>query len=252
MYMVSMGKGLAMTETVNDAGSRIITALEDAWRGIQKRQPEIPDVVMITGAAAQKQGDAWGYHWAGRWAHAEAEGRTAELFVAGETLAEGPRWVLTVLLHEATHALATARGVKDTSDSGRYHNRRFAALASELGLTPPTKPEKRIGLSNVTLGDVTAATYADILEALEAGVVAYRSDPLAIIGETDERGEDDGEGTTGEKRGGKRPAAECACEPPRRLFPTKRQLDEGPIICGLCEEPFTIAGEDEADEDDGL
>lgn len=235
-------------ETTGDAGSRIIAALEDTWREIQTRHPEVPNVVMITGAAAQRGGDAWGYHWAGRWAHAEAEGRTAELFIAGETLAQGPRWVLGVLLHEATHALATARGIKDTSDSGRYHNRRFAALAAELGLTPPAKPAKRAGMSGATLGDETAATYADVLDELEAGIVAYRADPLAALSD-EEDSEDRDEGTTGEKRGGQRPPAECGCEPPRRLRLTRKQLDDGPVICGICEEKFAFVDEDPDDPD---
>lgn len=241
-----------MTDTAEpitgDTGSRIISALESTWREIQQRHPEVPDVVMITGAAAQRGGDAWGYHWAGRWAHAEAEGRTAELFIAGETLAQGPRWVLCVLLHEGTHALATARGIKDTSDAGRYHNRKFAELASELGLTPPAKPAKRIGLSGVTLGDETAATYADVIDELEAGIVAYRADPLAALAD-EEDGEADDETTTGEKRGGQRPPAECGCEPqPRRLRLTRKQLDDGPVICGICKANFEFADEDQEEE----
>ena len=45
-------------------------------------------------------------------------------------MAYGGAGVLQVLLHEAAHALAFARGIKDTSRSGnRYHNRRFANLA---------------------------------------------------------------------------------------------------------------------------
>ena len=60
--------------------------------------------------------------------------RRPELFVAGECLAEGPRQTLQTMLHEAVHALAHARGVKDTSRGGKYHNKReFVALAGELG-----------------------------------------------------------------------------------------------------------------------
>jgi hypothetical protein len=35
-------------------------------------------------------------------------------------------------VHEAAHGLANTRGVKDTSRQGRYHNKRFRALAEEL------------------------------------------------------------------------------------------------------------------------
>jgi hypothetical protein len=42
--------------------------------------------------------------------------------------------VLEVLVHEAAHALATARQVKDTSRGGTWHNERYKELAEELGL----------------------------------------------------------------------------------------------------------------------
>ena len=52
------------------------------------------------------------------------------LFVAGECLAESPRQTLQTMLHEAVHALAHTRGVKDTSRGGKYHNKRaFVAPA---------------------------------------------------------------------------------------------------------------------------
>lgn len=49
---------------------------------------------------------------------AEAQ-RWAEVFVGGEGLARGPADVLATLLHEAAHALAHARNIKDTSRQGR-------------------------------------------------------------------------------------------------------------------------------------
>jgi hypothetical protein len=43
------------------------------------------------------------------------------------------------MLHEAVHALAHAhaRGVKDTSQGGKYHKRQSVALAGELGQAWP-------------------------------------------------------------------------------------------------------------------
>jgi hypothetical protein len=51
------------------------------------------------------------------------------LLFAGE-----PSAVAGVLVHEAAHALASARGIKDTSRSGTWHNERYRDLAAELGL----------------------------------------------------------------------------------------------------------------------
>lgn len=238
------------TAAAGATGSRIITALETAWSEIQRRLPEVPDVVMITGASAQKFGDVWGYHAPEQWARAQEEGRAPELFIAGELLARGPRETLQTVMHEAAHALGAARGIRTTSDSGRYHNKRFAALANEIGLTAPAKPLKRYGFTDVTLGDAAAAEWADVIAALEGGIIAYRYDPGAVVataGEDDEAG--DAETGTGEKRGGQRPAAECGCAPPRRLRLTRKQLAEGPLICGVCNERFTFVDQDDETDD---
>ena len=52
---------------------------------------------------------------------------------------------------------------------------------------------------------------------------------------------DDGQNRGGDgpgqpaKRGGRRVAVECACQPePRRLQLTPKQIEDGPIMCGLC------------------
>lgn len=42
--------------------------------------------------------------------------------------------VMEVVVHEAAHALATARAIKDTSRGGTWHNERYKLLAEELGL----------------------------------------------------------------------------------------------------------------------
>jgi hypothetical protein len=40
----------------------------------------------------------------------------------------------------------------------------------------------------------------------------------------------------------------CGCLPDPRAFPvTPKVLAEGPIICGLCGEPFTLPGEEGQD-----
>ena len=68
---------------------------------------------------------------------------------AGELLAAGGRAVLEVMLHKAAHALAVVRGVRDPSAEGnRYHNKRFVALATEIGPAGPERPEKVVGWSD--------------------------------------------------------------------------------------------------------
>jgi hypothetical protein len=73
------------------------------------------------------------------------------------------------MLHEAVHALAHVRGVKDTSRGGKYHNKReFVALAAKLGLAWPQgqRPHPVIGFSEVTLTEQTLADYGDTLAYL--------------------------------------------------------------------------------------
>lgn len=106
----------------------------------------MPDVVIVTGAGSNQKGTPEGYqlrghHWLQRWVLEGPDAQRApELFIAGELLSARGRAVLEVMLHEAAHALPTRRGIKDTSAAGtRYHNKRFVALAAELGLRGPKR-----------------------------------------------------------------------------------------------------------------
>jgi hypothetical protein len=81
------------------------------------------------------------------------------------------------MLHEAVHALAHTRGVKDTSRGGKYHNKReFVTLAGELGLAWPQgqRPHPVIGFSEVQLTELILANYADTLACLGATIRLYR------------------------------------------------------------------------------
>ncbi len=242
-------------------GSRIIEALESAWQAIRESHPEVPPAVMITGSGhgpgTSKGYTTLGHHAADRWITDQAKGtRAPELFIAGETLAsdDAGRLVVETLLHEAAHAVAHARKVKDTSTSGnRYHNKRFATIAAELGLCPPAAPAKIIGFSECTLTDATAARYAAVIKAISTASLPYLS-AYGISAGTAGPGEE-GEEETGEtegepKRGGKRQAAECACNPPRRLQVSPKQLETGAIICGNCEAEFAVPDAEPAGDDD--
>ncbi|HEV2344506.1 MAG TPA: hypothetical protein VGS97_10475 [Actinocrinis sp.] len=215
------------------AGSRIIAVLEQAWFEIRARHRDVPPVVVITGTGRQARGFATlGHFGADRWQSALAEGgRLPELFIAGELLAgrgqhSGGRAVLKTLLHEAAHGLAHTRRVKDCSRQNRYHNRRFAALAAELGLTVPGEPHPTLGWSMVTLEDQAAAGWLDVISAIDAarlphlGVLSTAAAPLAA------------------SRAGTRFQVACGCESPRTLSITPRQFETAALICGACRGPF--------------
>ena len=112
--------------------SAVVRVLEDIWAMIRARHGQVPPVVIIIASGTERKQAVWGYHAPGRWVTGNEQ--RAEIMISGEGLRREPADVLGVLLHEAAHALAAARGIKDTSRQGRYHNTKYKTLAEELGL----------------------------------------------------------------------------------------------------------------------
>ncbi|WP_220139980.1 hypothetical protein [Nocardia huaxiensis] len=168
-----------------------------------------------------------------------------ELFVGAEGLASGAQEVLCTLLHEAAHGLARARGVAESSDNGRYHNKKFKALAEEMGLA--VARHQRLGWSLTTVRDATAHQYRGEINLLNHAIVAHRR-PEHGVADTDSAPTDpDGEGDTEFEDGQRdtrtrdrngRPLM-CHCQPPRRIRAHKKIIDAGPILCGICRDQFT-------------
>ncbi|MQA63403.1 MAG: hypothetical protein GEU86_18375, partial [Actinophytocola sp.] len=153
----------------------MVAALEQAWATIRQHHPEVPQAVIVLGAGSigSKAGQLRLGHFAAmRWhsdTSSESEGREnsgqlAEVFVGGEGLRRGAVGVLGTLLHEAAHALADVRKIKDTSRQGRYHNTRFKTLAEELGIEVTKDP--RIGWSPTAVPASTREHYAATVAAL--------------------------------------------------------------------------------------
>ena len=136
---------------------------------------EVPPVVIIIAVRHRPQTARWGHHAPGRW-HANHEQR-AEIMISGEGLRRDARDVLGTLLHEAAHALAAARGIKDTSRQGRYHNTKYKVLAEELGITVTFDPA--IGWSITTVPGHTAEDYASQLAALQDAMTLWRTNETA-------------------------------------------------------------------------
>jgi len=203
---------------------RLITAIDRTWAAIQKRHPDVPDVVITLGAGSGgKAGLKLGHFAAERWQRAGM--RLPELFIGGEGLAKGAREVLGTLLHEGAHGVASAREIRDTSRQGRFHNARYRALAEELGLT--VARTGTIGWSDTAVPDATAALYRAELRRLDAALVAYRHAEL-------------GNGRGGRASSNNGVAARCQCD--RRIRVAESVLEAGPITCGLCGSDFE-AGE---------
>lgn len=203
----------------------LVRAIEDTWAAIRTRHPEVPEVILTVGAGSMGQRGALrlGHFAASRWVRGEED--VHELFVGGEGLARGAQGVLGTLLHEAAHGLAAGRGIEDTSRQGRYHNKRFKALAEELGIEVEHSPT--LGYSTTTVPEQTAARYRRQVTKLEQAITAYRRAELNGAGG----------GRTNNNNGR---ALVCGCG--RKIRASVTVAEAGPITCGLC-------GEDFVDED---
>jgi hypothetical protein len=204
--------------------SLLVATLERTWSAIRQRHPQVPDAVVVVASGSEGKRLNLGHFAPHRWQIAGADRH--EVLVGGEGLHRGALEVLGTLLHEAAHGLAQARGVQDTSRQGRYHNRRYAQLAGELGLEVTIV--QPIGWSATTVPAPTAAGYTSQLEELQAALVLWRRQEHRL-----------GSGTRA------RNLLACACPCGRRLRVAKATLAEAPIVCGACQQPFEPADQDE-------
>ncbi len=220
---------MSPTRPTGGNASVLVAALERAWSAIRARHPQVPEVVMVVASGSVgRRGELKLGHFADRrWTVATTE--RPELFVGGEGLAAGPVEVLGTLLHEAAHGLAAARGVQDTSRQGRYHNRRYVALAGELGLTVQRAGSR--GWTATTVPAETTTVYAAVVDDLARALVLWR------------RAEHPG----GRKRAGNLLAAVCGCG--RRIRAARSTLAQAPVLCGRCGGPFQPPQEEGTDFD---
>jgi hypothetical protein len=70
------------------------------------------------------------------------------------------------------HASANASDIQDTSNKGRYHNKRFKKIAEAMGIELNEAPT--IGWSVTTLPDSTAGVYRTGLDRLTKSLTTYR------------------------------------------------------------------------------
>jgi hypothetical protein len=208
---------------------QLVGALAAAWRAIKARHAEVPDVVLTVGSGTigVKPGQArFGHFAAARWQRGDEA--LAELFVGGEGLKRGAGPVLATLIHEAAHGVAFARGVKDTSRGGKYHNKKFQDIAESMGCVIAHDPV--IGFSPTTLPPSTAEQYRKVIAALDAAITAYRHAEVAGVSRP---------------KASNYVKAECEC--PRTIRVGKTVLAAAPIFCGSCGKEF--CAEEAGDED---
>lgn len=224
------------TRADDPVSSALVAACEQAWSDIKGHHPELPDAVIVLGTGIQggrlvKLGHWWQSQWL-----ADGHAR-AEVLLAGEALHLPAEDVMEILLHEAAHGINSARGIKDTSRGGRYHNGRFRTTATEVGLL--VERADPYGWAKTSLPPGTVERYGDTIERIKEHLRIARNLPLGARRSTGDNTERTGaEQADDEGRGGtvKNPAAECACG--RKMRMADSVLAQGPVVCGLCRSEF--------------
>lgn len=178
----------------------IIDALDRLAGQIRKNHPEVPDNIVFILASGKTGRGAKHGHFA-----PEAWKDNHEILISAESLARGAEATLGTLIHELAHAVAAETGVRDTSNNGRYHNKRFKGIAEGLGIE--LEQHDTIGWSLTTLPAETAAKYQSGLAALEKSLTTYRVGLL----------------------------------PEGKAGPAKpRNKTKAPMVCG-CDDPVTVS-----------
>ncbi len=231
------------------AASDLVAACEAAWAAIQARHPGVPDTVVVLGSGVERgRLVKLGHWWGGQWrVGAEARG---EVLLAGEALHLPPEAVFEVLLHEAAHGLSAARGVRDASRGGRYHNAHYKAAAAEVGLRP--RRMDPYGWARTDLTPAAAEAYAPVIAGIATHMRLARGLPAVPSAGVEGGAEgrpglgDGGQNDGASKAKAKAKAAECGCEPSRKLRMAPSVLERGPVICGLCGSEFAMPPQAEA------
>lgn len=206
----------ADSKNLGSIGSQLVIALETAYNAIRKDHPDVPPAVIVINSGGNVK---YGHFAYTKW---DVGGqKLPELMISAEGLQRPASMVLATLVHEAAHGLAYTRKIKDVSNNGKYHNKKFAELATELGLDASTYdgPGKSLGHSNTTLPD---GAWSGVLTKLEPKLVAFRDfdpprKPTGIV---------------------KARELSLKCRCPRTIRAFAGVVDKGPIECGVCGDEF--------------
>lgn len=227
------------SKPVRDLGADLspaVKALETAYRQIQRRYPDAPNVTIVV----KRDQRAWGHttvHEA--WGKADDEAATRlEIMISGENLRRGAEDVAGTLLHEAAHARNLAAGVRDCDVNGR-HNTKFRDRAQDMGLTVTEAGWH--GWTATTLEAEGQASWKHLVATIQRGLdasavaMAHKPAPAATGGTVTITG---GAVALPPTRTGRRNLhkAVCACGHSLRVSATV--LAVAAPTCQVCGQPF--------------
>jgi hypothetical protein len=170
-----------------DIAPGLLVALDEVYASLRADHPDLPRALVTVEEphpAVTHRVACWR---AGRFVTAAGvfEGRIAFGYpsphrgVPRVLFSGRPAAILGALVHEAAHALATARGIADTSRRGTYHNTRYRDLAAELGLD--VAKDEKWGWTRTAPSPALLERYGHQLAAVIAAVpgdVGHLSDSV--------------------------------------------------------------------------
>jgi len=203
----------------------IIDALDSLAGQVRKLHPEVPDnIVIVLASGKTRRGAKHGHFAPLSW-----KDDHHEILISSESLARGAQATLGTLIHELAHATANAKGIRDTSNNGRYHNDRFRKIAEGLGIE--LEKADTIGWSVTTLPDSTAAKYEVGLKKLEKSITTYRMG-LAVA-----------EAVPAKPRKKSKAYMVCGCADPVTVSKQWFERNELSLYCSTCEQGFELVEE---------
>jgi len=241
---MSSSAAIETTPTDHDGIAGIVTALQAVWANLMATTPGLPPVTIII----KRDSKAWGHTtiaktWGAQTREGEGftlTGERHEIMVSGENLARGPINVLGTLLHEASHALNLANGVRDCDSNGR-HNMKFKATAEgTFGLE--IRQAGRLGWTDTHVTLDTLERYAAELliigTALNMSTVAHTPKVQGLPGFTLPPTGGAAPTPPRKPRNKNNPKAVCACEGSSIRAPLK--VIVAGVRCEVCGELFAI------------
>lgn len=161
------------------SNSAVLAAIEALYAKARTLHADAPEAVFILPTNEGSRKPRNGHFGASRWKPSGYEGDAyyAEIAIFAERLQDGADLVAETVLHELAHGLALVRAIKDTTRKGAYHNKKFKALAEEVGLI--VDQNDQVGFGVTSLAPDTLAPYRAEVDALHEAIQAYRAIPTS-------------------------------------------------------------------------
>ena len=232
----------------------VVDAIEHVVLKVRQRiVPDLPDLIVRIGGGGDARGGALirGTFHDGSWRSVNNNKPFGELMISGSLLALDARHIASTIMHECVHAVAAARGVRETSRNGRFHNTRFKAIAESMHLV--VEKSQHDGWNVTRLTNTGHEIIYNEISHMRSTIMHYRlmdsgkrlievrDDGVALIGNpmgtaamAKPEHEPKSELEPKSKNGGVRRSLKCECEAPRRIQVSPSIADAGPIVCGLC------------------